>query len=246
MSQKYKIMSNLKELSDSEINSYKDFDGLLAMHKKTSKQWKTKAIVFSIILVATIASIGYLYLPNTSILDWKNSSKPAISGHSKPITDSSLLSEIRDIPPKDIDNGKDIPSRNNTPQPEKNEVDKSNLPLPTKPAEEVKSTVQSGFEEAQPAGGYPALFEFFKQKVQYPEQSKKQKIEGAVLVEFYVNEKGKPVDITILKGINPELDNEALRLINSMPAWQPALVEGKPVSMKLTLPLNFQIQPAIK
>ena len=240
MTQKYKIMSHLKELSDSEINSYKDFDGLLALHKKASKKWKMKAIIYSTILVATVATISYLYIEKKSLFDKKNTAKVPIVASEKVATAASKF-ESSNQNPNETNGESSIKIESSIPQNQKYTVEKLNSTTPTKPAVEVKSTVQSGFEEAQPAGGYPALYDFFKQNVQYPEQSKKQKIEGSVLVEFYVNENGKPVEVTILKGINTETDEEAMRLIKSMPTWQPALVEGKPVSMKLTIPLTFQI-----
>ncbi len=240
MTQKYKIMSHQNELSDSEINSYKDFDGLLALHNKTSKQWKIKAIMYSTILVATVTTIAYVYLENKETLGDKN---PAKAITAKPTKSETTFSKLESSNKNQVETHREasVKIESNIPQNQKNTVGKSNSTKLSKPADEVKSTVQSGFEEAQPAGGYPALYDFFKQNVQYPEQSKKQKIEGSVLVEFYVNEKGKPVEVTILKGINTELNEEAIRLIKSMPTWQPALVEGKPVSMKLTIPLTFQI-----
>lgn len=232
-------MSHLNELLDNEIDSYKDFDRLLALHKKASKQWRTKAIVYSTIIVATVATFSYFYLGNKFLFDEKTIAQAPIVKLTKVATTSKLDgSNKKQIDNIGVSSDKIEPNKF---QNQKNAVEESNSTTHTKPADEVKSTVQSGFEEAQPVGGYPALYEFFKQNVQYPEQSKKQKIEGSVLVEFYVNEKGKPIEVTILKGINSEINEEAIRLIKSMPSWKPALVEGKPVSMKLTIPLTFQI-----
>lgn len=241
MTQKYNFMSNQEELSDKEINSYKDFDGLLAKHHQTSKQWKIKAIVYSSILVAIVACLSYWYVQKEALSGQQNDAQKAVIVEPANTPDTFIAVEKKENLVQGNRTEEILPQNNIGLKP-KSTVEKQNSTIDTKPAvAEVKSTVQSGFEEAQPTGGYPALFDFFKQHVQYPDQSRKQKIEGSVLVEFYVNEKGKPTDIAVLKGINTELDKEALRLIQLMPKWQPALVEGKPVSMKVTIPLTFQI-----
>jgi protein TonB len=58
-------------------------------------------------------------------------------------------------------------------------------------------------------------------------------------VQFAINSKGEVVDAVILKGVDPALDQEALRVIMSSPKWEPGRQRGKPVKVQFTFPINF-------
>jgi protein TonB len=67
------------------------------------------------------------------------------------------------------------------------------------------------------------------------------KISGTVLVRCTINETGKPENITVMSGIDPELDAEALRVVNMMPGWIPGKLQGKPVKVTYTIPVRFKL-----
>lgn len=90
-------------------------------------------------------------------------------------------------------------------------------------------------------GGYKALLKYLSKEVRYPRKAAKNKIEGRVLVKFVINEKGYVTKPSILQGVSPELDTEALRLVKSLPRWNPAWDDGKRVPCYYALPINFQI-----
>jgi TonB family protein len=84
--------------------------------------------------------------------------------------------------------------------------------------------------------------EYIKTHLQYPEKAKRRNIEGKVLVSFIVNEDGSISDAKILKGVGGGCDEEALRIVNHMPAWKPGMQDGKPVRFSYRLPINFVLK----
>lgn len=93
-------------------------------------------------------------------------------------------------------------------------------------------------------GGVSNMIKFFSKNLQYPEQAKATKISGKVLVNFVVEKDGSISNCKVVKSVSPELDNEALRAVSSMPAWIPGKKEGQPVRVRYTIPINFAPQPA--
>lgn len=91
-------------------------------------------------------------------------------------------------------------------------------------------------------GGEMALHAFIKKNLKYPKKARKKGIEGRVFVQFVVDKEGKVTKAKILKGIGYGCDEEALRVINKMPKWEPATYGGKPVSAAFTLPFSFKLK----
>lgn len=85
-------------------------------------------------------------------------------------------------------------------------------------------------------GGKDALFQYFKDNIQYPADVER----GSVYVAFVVTKDGEIRDIRIVKGINEGCDKEALRLIRNMPKWDPGMEKGKIVSSVYGLPVIFR------
>lgn len=88
-------------------------------------------------------------------------------------------------------------------------------------------------------GGKRKMIKHIKDNMKYPKISKKHKIGGVVIVNFTIDEKGKVINAEVVKGVNYEIDNEALRIINMMPLWNPALLDGEAVKTRYRLPLMF-------
>jgi len=95
-------------------------------------------------------------------------------------------------------------------------------------------------------GGQDALANYVNNHVEYPQQAIDRNTTGTVKVSFVVDEKGKVTKAQLMndKGqkIGDGLDEEALRVVNTMPAWKPGKVKGKIVKTRLELPLNFQFE----
>lgn len=91
-------------------------------------------------------------------------------------------------------------------------------------------------------GGEEALFKYLGENVQYPRVAQENGIQGLVVCQFVVNRDGSIVDVVVVRGADPSLDKEAVRVITAMPKWRPGQQRGKPVRVKYTLPVKFRLQ----
>jgi protein TonB len=90
-------------------------------------------------------------------------------------------------------------------------------------------------------GGTQALLDYLRKNIKYPEECRKKNIQGRVMVSFIINKDGTIVEPEVVKGVDPLLDKEALRVISKMPQWKPGVQRGKPVRVKYTVPVNFRL-----
>tara|TARA_B110000467_G_C18297608_1_gene469073 strand:- start:9 stop:1511 length:1503 start_codon:yes stop_codon:yes gene_type:complete len=90
-------------------------------------------------------------------------------------------------------------------------------------------------------GGDLGLMRFIQRNVKYPKIAKEHNITGKVYVAYTINKQGNVTNIKIVKGVNKYLDEEALRVIKSLPKYKPAMHFGKPVNSTYTIPINFSL-----
>ena len=91
-------------------------------------------------------------------------------------------------------------------------------------------------------GGEEALRKYIAQSVKYPAIAQENGIQGRVFVAFVVNTKGAVTDVKIARGVDPNLDKEAIRVVTNMPKWSPGKQRGKAVKVSYTVPINFVLQ----
>ncbi|GET32511.1 protein TonB [Prolixibacter bellariivorans] len=91
-------------------------------------------------------------------------------------------------------------------------------------------------------GGDLALRKYIANSIKYPVIAQENGIQGKVYVNFVVNTDGSVTNAKIARGVDPSLDKEALRVINSLPKWKPGKQRGKPVRVSFTVPINFVLQ----
>ena len=127
----------------------------------------------------------------------------------------------------------------NEPVPEKMEVVK----------EEEKAIVEEEpvflivEEQASFQGGDLNSFRaWFTKNLKYPPIAAENGIQGKVYVQFAVNSKGEVVDVKVVRGVDPSLDKEAIRVITSSPKWEPAKQRGMKVKQQFTIPISFILQ----
>jgi protein TonB len=118
--------------------------------------------------------------------------------------------------------------------------------------EQVKEEVQEEDPEATPfvvveempmfPGGDVELLKYIGEHTQYPEIAKENNIQGRVIVRFCVTSKGGVSQVSILKGVDPELDAEAIRVVNTLPAFKPGKQGGKPVPVWYMVPITFTLK----
>jgi len=98
-------------------------------------------------------------------------------------------------------------------------------------------------EQPEFPGGIDSLKNFISTNLQYPQQAREKGIQGRVFVNFVIDDKGNIINIKILSGVDPLLDAEAIRIVQSMPKWKPGKQRGKPVYVSFNLPITFKIEP---
>lgn len=91
-------------------------------------------------------------------------------------------------------------------------------------------------------GGDVELLKFIAEHTQYPEVAKENNIQGRVIVRFCVTSKGGVSQVSVLKGVDPELDKEAMRVVNTLPAFKPGKQGGKPVPVWYMVPITFTLK----
>ena len=96
--------------------------------------------------------------------------------------------------------------------------------------------------QAEYPGGMQGLLQYLMNNIRYPENAMKNDIQGRVIVKFVIDSNGAVSDAEIVKGVDTDLDMEALRVVNNMPKWTPAKVDGKDVASYFTLPVQFKLQ----
>ena len=98
--------------------------------------------------------------------------------------------------------------------------------------------------EKQPEfpGGTAELFKYLSKAIKYPVIAQENGIQGRVVCSFVVNRDGSIVDIQVMRGVDPSLDKEAVRVISEMPKWKPGEQRGKPVRVRFILPVQFRLQ----
>lgn len=90
-------------------------------------------------------------------------------------------------------------------------------------------------------GGVEAMMKFIQANLQYPKTAEDAKIQGRVVVRFVVKSTGEIDEVKILRGIDPDCDNEAVRVIKAMPKWEPGTQKGEAVSVYYNLPILFRL-----
>jgi periplasmic protein TonB len=90
-------------------------------------------------------------------------------------------------------------------------------------------------------GGYAAMVAFIKANMKYPATARRMDIEGTVHVSLLVSKTGDISDVKVLRGIHPDCDKEAVRVVSLMPKWKPGKQNGHAVYVRFILPLKFRM-----
>ena len=115
------------------------------------------------------------------------------------------------------------------------------VPIVVEEPEEEEEIFQVVEDDPQFPGGMQALMKFLRDNIKYPSVCQDQGIQGRVVVQFVVNTDGSIVDANVVKSANPHLDKEAIRVVGTMPKWEPGKQRGKAVRVRFTLPVNFRL-----
>jgi len=123
--------------------------------------------------------------------------------------------------------------------------DSENKTLNQQPAEMLETNDEALIKKADKMpefpGGTQGLILYLQEHLHYPSSDKLRGIQGNLYISFIIEENGKISSVEILKGLGGECDSEAVKAVSSMPDWQPGIVDGKPVRVRFTLPITFQL-----
>lgn len=91
-------------------------------------------------------------------------------------------------------------------------------------------------------GGFSEMMKYLGNNIQYPSEAHKNGIQGRVAVQVIIDTEGRVTNTRVVKGVDPYLDAEAIRVVSSMPKWNPGMQDGKPVNVKFLIPVMFRLQ----
>ncbi|MDR2087569.1 MAG: TonB family protein [Dysgonamonadaceae bacterium] len=205
------------------------------------------------LLLGFVVALSTLFV----VLEWENtqSLSPDWAGFS-PLFIEQESAGIADVPPEETSPPKAVEVAEEQPvtvSEEFNVIEKVQEEVVTKPEEEIIDTIPAAPEtvtnmiyekvEIMPQfkGGYTALIRFIYNTVEYPANALKQRIAGRVWCSFIVDKDGSISDVRLEQGVYSLLNEEALRVLRIMPAWEPGVMGGKPVKVKVYLPVVFKL-----
>jgi protein TonB len=88
-------------------------------------------------------------------------------------------------------------------------------------------------------GGLDEFRKWVAKRTNYPQAAFERKLRGTVFLTFIVEKDGSVSNVTVIKGVDPLLDSEAVKAISESPKWTPGLQRGEPVRVRYSIPLNF-------
>ncbi len=225
---KIKIMNTKPDITDEEIRNSMDFDRVLSMAQQALRNdlLRNRRIRFGLFAAGALFIGAATYIALT-----RETPAPATVAKPAPIvTEPEPGSPASGNAPKKVAE----PDRPKTSNAKKKEVAHT--------LDVQYDSATSQFSPAEPLEGYPALYEYFDRELKYPNEALKDSIQGVLTVTFMIDKQGKPFAIKTADSPAPAFDREAIRLIEQMPPWKPARLDGKAVSSKLSIPLTFKIK----
>jgi protein TonB len=152
--------------------------------------------------------------------------------HKAPVTPLNFV-EVKEA---QIDNPDDVPVFNN----QLNDVVTiESVDIPEDVPEEPRYLIMPEVMP-EPASGYNGFYELLRKSLRYPKKAQLQEIEGKVFIQFIVGENGELTDLHVIKGIGAGCDEEAVRVLK-LSKWKPGKQRGKPVKVKMVLPIHFKL-----
>lgn len=118
---------------------------------------------------------------------------------------------------------------------------KEEIAQPEPPKEEENKVFDVVEEQPSFPGGQGALMQWLRDNIKYPVIAAENGIEGRVIVQFVVSKSGSISNVNVVRGVDPSLDKEAVRVVSNMPNWTPGKQNGTTVNVRYTLPVTFKL-----
>ena len=119
---------------------------------------------------------------------------------------------------------------------------KEEIAQPEPPKEEENKVFDVVEEQPSFPGGQGALMQWLSDNIKYPVIAAENGVPGRVIVQFVVSKTGSISDVKVVRGVDPSLDREAVRVVSQMPKWTPGRQNGTTVNVRYTLPVTFRLQ----
>lgn len=119
---------------------------------------------------------------------------------------------------------------------------KEEIAQPEPPKEEENKVFDVVEEQPSFPGGQGALMQWLRDNIKYPVIAAENGIEGRVIVQFVVSKSGSISNVNVVRGVDPSLDKEAVRVVSNMPNWTPGKQNGTTVNVRYTLPVTFKLK----
>ncbi|MEA4917737.1 TonB family protein [Proteiniphilum sp.] len=163
----------------------------------------------------------------------------------RPHTVEEITPEEIEVVDKEVDVIMEIPDEEVKPQKQEGIfIPPPPPPLPRQKVEEEETDEIYKVVDEQPEfpGGLMAMNKYLNDNLRYPGIALERGLSGRVLCIFIVEKDGSINDVQVLRGVDPSLDREAVRVVRQMPPWSPGKRSGEPVRVRITLPVNFRLQ----
>jgi protein TonB len=96
-------------------------------------------------------------------------------------------------------------------------------------------------QQPEPVGGITAFYDYVSKNIKYPASARRMGVEGKVFLLFIIDTDGSITNVEVIKGIHPDCDAEAVRVVSSAPKWVPGKQRGRPVKVRMRLPITFKL-----
>lgn len=231
MKGKIKVMNERQDITNEELERFKNFDELLKSYHRvetTRKPWIKPTVIFAV-AVLLIGASSYFWITSRETKITDGGSVPQLNKDIKPMDE--VIVEV--LPEEEK---KQAPIEQ-TPMKAEKEVSR-NEPQ-NKRKEQVITTT---YQQAEPVDGYAKLYEYFNHELVYPSIAIPDSVQGVLTIMFTINREGYPENLEFTNSLGKAFEDEARRLIQRMPLWKPALLNGQPVPSRMSLPLTFELQ----
>ena len=241
-------------LSPKWKSKFKEFNQYLIENKKIRKRkQQAKAVLFNAIglcisLLIVITAFEWKFYDNNDLISLGN-----LSSEFEEILDVPITEQPPPPPPKmQAVNILEVPDVEEIEQEldivldvevtQETEIADVVYEAPEEPEEEAEEVFLFVEQAPTPKGGMKSFYEYIAKNLEYPATARRMQVEGKVYIQFIINKDGSLTDFQVLKGIGGGCDEEAIRVLKSSPKWEPGKQRGRPVKVKMSLPIVFILE----
>lgn len=213
-----------------------DYEFILSKYRKTLRyRLLRNTVIITALILAGIFTALYLTQQQENFLKKSNRSGILIKADSSKLKADSIPRNLISITSDSFVNVNQM----------EKEISHALPDQEKKPGEsfKIKETMpaEQQYIPASPVNGFDSLYQYFNEKLKYPENLMAEKITGKVVLRFSIGKDGKVGEVTVIQNLNPKLDSIASEAVKNMPPWTPARANGVTIETIHSIPLIFSI-----